>query len=230
MVTRISTDLPIMNWLFVDADTHQLRYGVRKDAEGNITGPFDCTATNRRITLQGWKGWCVAEEQPGVWAVYFDIHDNALQGKVAHGTRVLEIEIERREERWKKSDHAIATDTPPKPAAPAQAHSTDLDAAALAEAQPPMDTPPDVARIPVASTPPVVQPSSPPVPPPRYPSIHPSITGTPMATGISLPTPALVPDPVPCIGNRDMSVSKDEEQHEAQWFRERADPPRTVSL
>ncbi|KAF2655181.1 hypothetical protein K491DRAFT_576369, partial [Lophiostoma macrostomum CBS 122681] len=102
MVTRVSSVLPIMNWLFIDVDTHQLRHGVRKNAEGHITGPFDCTATNRRITLQGWEGWCVVEEQPGDWAVYFDVHDDALQKKVARGTRVLEIEIERREERWKR--------------------------------------------------------------------------------------------------------------------------------
>ncbi|KAF1956719.1 hypothetical protein CC80DRAFT_445364 [Byssothecium circinans] len=102
MVTRISADLPIMNWIFVDATTYQLRYGVRKDAEGNFTGPFDCTSVGRRVTFQGWEGWCAVEERPGVWGVYFDINDDALRGRVEMGKRILELEVERREERVRK--------------------------------------------------------------------------------------------------------------------------------
>ncbi|KAJ4348527.1 uncharacterized protein N0V89_009904 [Didymosphaeria variabile] len=108
LVTKTSKYLPVMNWVYADATTYQLRYGIRTDADGNITGPFDCTSHARRITLFKWEGWCAVEEQPNEWAVYFDVNDDGLAGKVQAGTRVLEIEIERREERYKKDEHGGA--------------------------------------------------------------------------------------------------------------------------
>ncbi|KAJ4290965.1 hypothetical protein N0V90_010161 [Kalmusia sp. IMI 367209] len=106
LVTKISMNQPIMNWMYVDAETQQLRYGVRKDADGNITGPFDCTSHSRRVTLFKWEGWCAVEEKPNEWAVYFDVEDDGLRRIIPRGMRVLEIELERREARYKKEEHA----------------------------------------------------------------------------------------------------------------------------
>ena len=52
LVTSICDDPPIMNWVYVDKDTYQLRYGVRVDAEPNITEPFDCTRQDRRLIFE----------------------------------------------------------------------------------------------------------------------------------------------------------------------------------
>ncbi|KAF2798013.1 hypothetical protein K505DRAFT_346865 [Melanomma pulvis-pyrius CBS 109.77] len=110
LVTTVTEVAPIMNWVYVDAQTYQLKYGIRKDAEPNITGQFDCTRQNHRLTLLGWEGFCAVEARPGTWAVYFDLDDDGLKGKVPVGTRVLEIELERREKRWKKEATARAGD------------------------------------------------------------------------------------------------------------------------
>jgi hypothetical protein len=109
-VTTVTDVAPVMNWVYVDAQTYQLKYGVRKDAEPNITGKFDCTRQNHRLTLMGWEGFCAVEVRPGIWGVYFDINDDGLTGKVPAGTRVLEIELERCEKRWKKEAMARAED------------------------------------------------------------------------------------------------------------------------
>lgn len=102
LVTTITDAAPIMNWIYVDKETHEVKYGVRLDAQPNLTGPFDCTRQDRRLTFDGWEGWCAVEESPGLWALYFDRDDNGLRGKVAEGARVLEIELSRKEKRWKK--------------------------------------------------------------------------------------------------------------------------------
>jgi hypothetical protein len=52
------------------------------------------------MTLEGWEGFVVVEEQPGSWALYFDRDDDGLKGKVGAGVRVLEVELWRREKRW----------------------------------------------------------------------------------------------------------------------------------
>jgi hypothetical protein len=44
-----------MNWIYVDRETNELKYGVRVDAQPNLTGPFDCTRQDRRLTFENWE-------------------------------------------------------------------------------------------------------------------------------------------------------------------------------
>ncbi|KAI8723661.1 hypothetical protein NCS52_00222500 [Fusarium sp. LHS14.1] len=111
LVTTISDDPPFLNWIYVDKNTYQVKYGVRADTEGHITGPFDCTKQDRRMTCEGWEGFCAVEELPGIWALYYDRDDDGLKSKVPMGTRVLEVELTRRE---KKEPKPVPDPTAPK--------------------------------------------------------------------------------------------------------------------
>ncbi|KAF2020679.1 hypothetical protein BU24DRAFT_429713 [Aaosphaeria arxii CBS 175.79] len=110
LVTTITDEAPIMNWVYVDRETCELKYGVRANAQPNLTGPFDCTRQDRRLTFDGWEGFCAVEEFPTLWAVYFDLDDDGLRGKVPEGTRVLDIELSRKEKRWKKESESRQQD------------------------------------------------------------------------------------------------------------------------
>ncbi|RYP59228.1 hypothetical protein DL769_008637 [Monosporascus sp. CRB-8-3] len=104
LVSTISEDPPVLNWIYVDKNTYEVKYGVRAEAQENLTGPFDCTRQDRRMTLEGWEGFVAVEEFPGIWALYFDRDDNGLASKVPMGTRVLEVELTRREKKEKKPE------------------------------------------------------------------------------------------------------------------------------
>ena len=106
LVTTITDAAPIMNWVYVDAATYEVKYGVRADAQPNLTGPFDCTRQDRRLNFDGWEGWCAVEEYQGYWCLYFDVDDDGLKSKVGSGVRVLEIELNRKEKRFKKDKDA----------------------------------------------------------------------------------------------------------------------------
>ncbi|ORY12812.1 hypothetical protein BCR34DRAFT_284207 [Clohesyomyces aquaticus] len=110
LVTTITDEAPIMNWVYVDKDTHEVKYGVRVNAQPNLTGPFDCTRQDRRLIFDGWEGWCAVEEFPTIWALYFDKDDDGLRSKVAPGTRVLEVELARKEKKWVKEVEARKQD------------------------------------------------------------------------------------------------------------------------
>jgi hypothetical protein len=120
LVTTITDVAPIMNWIYIDKETHEVKYGVRLDAQPNLTGPFDCTRQDRRMTFDAWEGWCAVEEAPGLWALYFDVTDDGLKSKVAPGTRVLEIELNRKEKRFQKETEARQQDQTTKRAVDAQ--------------------------------------------------------------------------------------------------------------
>ncbi|KAF4303285.1 hypothetical protein GTA08_BOTSDO08754 [Botryosphaeria dothidea] len=99
LVSTITDVAPILNWIYIDSNTYEVKYGVRVDAQPHVTGPFDCTRQDRRMTCDGWEGFVAVEEYPAVWALYFDRDDDGLRGKLPFGTRVLEIELHRREKK-----------------------------------------------------------------------------------------------------------------------------------
>lgn len=102
LVTTITDAAPIMNWVYVDKETCEVKYGVRAEAQPHLTGPFDCTRQDRRLTFDGWEGWCAVEQAPGLWGLYFDLDDDGLRSRLEPGTRVLEIELSRKEKRFQK--------------------------------------------------------------------------------------------------------------------------------
>ncbi|KAI1503413.1 hypothetical protein F5X99DRAFT_375163 [Biscogniauxia marginata] len=104
LVSTISDDPPMLNWIYVDKNTYEVKYGLRVDAQEHITGPFDCTRQDRRMTLEGWEGFAAVEEFPGIWALYFDRDDDGLVTKIPMGTRVLEVELTRREKKERKPE------------------------------------------------------------------------------------------------------------------------------
>lgn len=102
LVSTITDVAPILNWIYVDRATYEVKYGVRDFAQPNLTGPFDCTREDRRLTLEGWEGFVAVEVVPDVWALYYDRDDNGLRDKLPPGARVLEVELTRREKKIEK--------------------------------------------------------------------------------------------------------------------------------
>ncbi|KAJ5496672.1 hypothetical protein N7463_008659 [Penicillium fimorum] len=102
MVSTICDEPPQLNWIYVDEETYEVKYGLRTDSEDHIVGPWDCTPLEKRITLEGWEGF-MAVELDGAWALYFDRDDDGLQEKIFEG-RILEVELTRKERRKGRDD------------------------------------------------------------------------------------------------------------------------------
>lgn len=103
LVSTISDEPPQLNWIYVDQDTYEIKYGNRIEAEPHFVGPWDCTRIDKRLTMEGWEGFMAVKEAPGLWGLYFDRDDNGLEGKVVKKT-ILEIELTRKEKRKGKDD------------------------------------------------------------------------------------------------------------------------------
>lgn len=86
-----------MNWIYVERDTHEVKFGTRPFAEHQFKGPFDCTRLERRLTFGGWEGFVAVLEEGGFWGLYFDVDHDKLKGKLAEDTPVLEVQLTRRE-------------------------------------------------------------------------------------------------------------------------------------
>jgi hypothetical protein len=106
LVSTITDEAPIMNWIYIDQNTYEVKYGVRADAQPNLTGPFDCTRQDRRLTFDKGEGFVAVKveegEEAGMWRVYFDVDDDMLRGKLGNGRKVLEVELCRWEKRVRR--------------------------------------------------------------------------------------------------------------------------------
>ncbi|CAI4212320.1 unnamed protein product [Parascedosporium putredinis] len=98
-VSTIMDDPPMLNWIYVDKDTYEVKYGTKSESEDHRLGPFSCTPVDHRLTFDEWEGFCAVEERPGIWSLYFDVDDDGLEEKVSMDKDVLEIELIRREMR-----------------------------------------------------------------------------------------------------------------------------------
>lgn len=98
-VSTISDDPPMLNWIYVDRDTHEIKYGTKSESEGHLLGPWNCTPVDKRATFNEWEGFCAVEEERGKWALYFDVDDDGLEDKVPLTKDLKEVELIRQEMR-----------------------------------------------------------------------------------------------------------------------------------
>lgn len=98
LVSSITDEAPIMNWIYMDALTYEIKFGTRQYSEGHLTGPFDCTRQDRRMTLAGYEGF-VAVKEGNFWALYFDWDGDRMLAKLGPGVPVVDVDLIRQEMR-----------------------------------------------------------------------------------------------------------------------------------
>lgn len=99
LVSTISRDPPMLNWIYVDKDTLECKYASRSGSIEHHVGSYDWTteeAEDSCVTLDEWEGFVAVDEGDGKgWAIYFDMNDNGLKG-VKKGRRTCEVSLMRR--------------------------------------------------------------------------------------------------------------------------------------
>ncbi|THW17973.1 hypothetical protein D6D23_07872 [Aureobasidium pullulans] len=104
LVTTIQKDPPMLNWIYVDNETFELKYSNRSGSITQKVGPWDWTDEfiDSSITLNEWEGFLAVEEEMyrneqghPRWALYYDWNDDGLKGR-KKGRRTMEISLKRR--------------------------------------------------------------------------------------------------------------------------------------
>ena len=85
----------MLNWIYIDSSTYEVKYGVRAEADKHITGPMGIMTLpdgEMRLICMGWEGFSAVEEEEDNWALYFDKENNNLREKV-RGKSITEVEL-----------------------------------------------------------------------------------------------------------------------------------------
>jgi len=56
-LTESPQDPPQLNWIYIDASTHAVKYGSKAETEDQRVGPWNCTKVDHRMTFDGWEGF-----------------------------------------------------------------------------------------------------------------------------------------------------------------------------
>lgn len=97
LVSTISVDPPMLNWVYIDKDTFEVKYSNRSGSIAHHVGSFDWTSDSNEdsaITLDEWEGFLAVEEEDG-WALYFDMNDDGLKDH-KKGRKTMEVSLVRR--------------------------------------------------------------------------------------------------------------------------------------
>ena len=112
LVTRVEDDPPLMNWLYVDRFTSEIRHGNRTASRSHRVGDWGNTNQDSGgeeasdaedaggVDLDGMENFVAVQPPPGDtegrWEVFWDQEDDKLgDGKEVDGRRVLRISLER---------------------------------------------------------------------------------------------------------------------------------------
>jgi hypothetical protein len=85
----------VLNWIYIDSSTYEVKYGVRALADKHITGPMGILTLpggEMRLICRQWEGFAAVEEEEDEWALYFDKDNNNLKEKV-RDKRITEVEL-----------------------------------------------------------------------------------------------------------------------------------------
>jgi hypothetical protein len=86
----------MLNWIYVDKDTMELKHGNRTQSRAHHVGPWDWAEEDEKgLTFESWEGFVAVQDDEGEWQVYFDRDDDGLKGYVGKRKRKLEITLER---------------------------------------------------------------------------------------------------------------------------------------
>lgn len=111
LVSTISDDPPMLNWIFVSAEDRRLRHGGKKESVGHMVGSWGWSADERFVVLEGSAEGFVAvreerdDRETPRWAVYYD-PDGQLRGRM-DAASCVEVKLRRRpvlgmESKWVK--------------------------------------------------------------------------------------------------------------------------------
>jgi len=96
LVTSVRDDPPLLNWIYVDKDTLELKHGNRSQSIENIVGHWDWIKDEKTIIFEGEEPFVAVKEEPGVWAVYCDCYRDGLASIGQTGKTRVEISLDRK--------------------------------------------------------------------------------------------------------------------------------------
>lgn len=85
----------MLNWIFIDQETLELKYGNRTAAQSHIIGPWGWTEDETKLTIEEQdEAFVVVQEDDGSWGLYYDKFQD--WNRLPEEGSIIEISLQRK--------------------------------------------------------------------------------------------------------------------------------------
>lgn len=100
LVSQVRDDPPLLNWIYIDKNTMELKYGNKSTSIDHNIGPWDWSEDEEQVVFDDIdatyiNAFYAVESMPGKWQLYFDMRGNQLVDYLASKTKKIQVELHR---------------------------------------------------------------------------------------------------------------------------------------
>lgn len=100
LVSQVQDHPPLLNWIYIDTKTMELKYGNRSTSIEHNVGPWDWTEDEEQLVFDDMEAayinaFYAVERLSGEWQLFFDMNGNELQGYVPADMKKFQVELRR---------------------------------------------------------------------------------------------------------------------------------------
>ncbi len=96
LVSQVRDDPPLLNWIYVDKDTMEIKYGNKTASIAHHVGPWDWTEDEEGIVFDGKATYTVVEDpKTHKWQFYLDMDNDGLSNYVPKNRRKVYVTLKR---------------------------------------------------------------------------------------------------------------------------------------
>jgi hypothetical protein len=96
LASQVQDNPPLLNWIYVDKETMELKYGNKSASKEHHVGPWDWTEDEQGVNIDGMETFTAVEEPVSKrWQVYVDKDDDGLSRFVPKGRRKMQVSLKR---------------------------------------------------------------------------------------------------------------------------------------
>ena len=113
LVSQVQDDPPLLNWIYIDKDTMEVKYANRSTSIDHNIGPWDWSEDEKQVVFDDIEATFInafyaVERIPGKWQMFFDMRGNQLKDHVPSKFRKVQVELHRT--MLEPDDEAAASD------------------------------------------------------------------------------------------------------------------------
>lgn len=100
LVSQVQDDPPLLNWMYIDKNTMEIKYGNRSTSIDHNIGPWDWSEDEEQVVFDDMEATFInafyaVESIPGKWQLYFDMRGNQLEGYLSSKSKRVRVELHR---------------------------------------------------------------------------------------------------------------------------------------
>lgn len=100
LVSQVADDPPLLNWIYIDKDTLEIKYGNRSASIEHHVGPWEWSEDEEQVIFDDMEAafsnaFYAVEKARGQWQLYFDLNGDALDEYIPRNMKKLLVQLHR---------------------------------------------------------------------------------------------------------------------------------------